>query len=298
MVSAGQVNYLRNDDLVLGIVVDGKPRAYPHPILDWHEIVNERSGGRPFTISYCPLTGTGIAVDGTIAGQEVTFGVSGLLYNNNLIMYDRKTSSHWPQMLLQAAQGRLKGTPLPVIRDLIETSWGTWKTLFPTTQVLSDQTGFNRPYGVYPYGDYKTNHNNLLFPLTRDDKRLPRKARVHGVIDGAKTKVYPFSAFSQGTVLNDQFAGTPIVVVAYPVGNLILSYERRVDDQELTFRLATSATSFPFNLVDEQTNSTWTVLGEAITGPLSGKKLTRTLSYNAYWFAWGAFYPGALIHGQ
>jgi len=141
-ISAEDGSYLIDDALVVGIVVAGQPMAYPHSVLDWHEIVNEDSNGS-FTLSYCPLTGTAVAFDGTVLGK---FGVSGLLYRNNLIMFDRRTDSRWPQLRLQSDQGPSKNTKIRVL-PTIETSWGTWKKLFPGTLILSTNTGFNRPYG-------------------------------------------------------------------------------------------------------------------------------------------------------
>ena len=154
-ISASQASYLSDNDLVVGLVVDGQPRAYPWTIMDWHEVVNEdfsdqivnagASGNKKLTVSFCPLTGTGIVFDGNNAGRSLTFGVSGLLYNNNLIMFDRQTDSHWPQMRLRSDEGTLRNTKQKVYPS-IETSWGTWKKLHPNTGILSTNTGFDRPY--------------------------------------------------------------------------------------------------------------------------------------------------------
>lgn len=145
-VGGEDLEYLDDGDLVVG-VWDGKEySAYPHPILDWHEIVNEDG----FTISYCPLTGSAIHLK-----AEGNYGVSGLLYNSNLIMYDRSTGSYWPQMLLQSDAGSLKGTELE-LKPLVETRWGVWRRLFPETKVISANTGYSRNYSHYPYGSYKS----------------------------------------------------------------------------------------------------------------------------------------------
>ena len=122
-ISASQANYLNDNDLVVGIVVGGQPRAYPWTIMDWHEVVNEDfsdpSGNKKLTVSFCPLTGTGIVFDGSNAGRSLTFGVSGLLFNNNLIMFDRQTDSHWPQMRLQSDEGTLRNTKQKVYPSTI-----------------------------------------------------------------------------------------------------------------------------------------------------------------------------------
>ena len=104
IVRYGEVNYLNGADLVIGLVIDGEPRAYPHRILDWHEIINDKIGDTNFAITYCPLTGSGIGWN-QLQLTNASFGVSGLLYNTNLIPYDRSTNSYWSQMKLMCVFG-------------------------------------------------------------------------------------------------------------------------------------------------------------------------------------------------
>ena len=120
---------------VVGIVIDGEPIAVPHNIMWYHEIVNLDIGRRRYAISFCPLTGSAIVFDATAAGTE-RFGVSGLLYNNNLMMFDPETESLWPQMSLSARCGRLMGTKLRTMPS-IEMGWDAWKGLHPDTKVVS-----------------------------------------------------------------------------------------------------------------------------------------------------------------
>jgi hypothetical protein len=298
-VSAAEATYLPDEALVLGFVFNGQAVAYPYPILDWHEIVNESFNGQNVTISYCPLTGTGIVFDGDgVSGRKLTFGVSGLLFNNNLIMFDRETNSHWPQMLRMSAQGELKGTPLPMM-EAIETSWGAWKKIFPGTQVLSDDTGFGRPYNrpgsAYP--GYANLFAPPLFPIAVRDNRQPPKAKVHGLFIGEKTKAYSLISFQGSGLLNDVFENVPLLVVGDNRVPWILSFKRTVDGQVLTFKFAPDGgDTFPFTLVDEETGSKWDVLGRGIEGPLAGKQLERPASYTAYWFGWSVFFPGTELY--
>jgi hypothetical protein len=101
---------------VLGIVRGKTARAYPIRILNWHEVVNDRIDGAPVVISFCPLCGTGMAFDARVNGRELSFGVSGLLYNSDVLLYDRQTNSLWSQLLAQAISGPLKGSRLPCCR--------------------------------------------------------------------------------------------------------------------------------------------------------------------------------------
>ena len=138
-------------------------------ILDWHEVVNDKLDNQFVTISYCPLTGTAFGWSSVANGAKSTFGVSGLLYNTNLILYDRNTDSNWSQLELKCVNGALIGDE-PILESVVETNWGTWKKLYPNTKVLSLETGFDRNYNFYPYGDYKTNHGYFLFTVSPSNK--------------------------------------------------------------------------------------------------------------------------------
>lgn len=113
-------------DRVLGLRLGREARAYPVRILNWHESVNDRVDGRPVAVTYCPLCGSGVAFDARVAGQEASFGVSGLLYNSDVLLYDRGTQSLWSQIMGRAISGPLKGTPL-VSLPLTHTSWTDWR---------------------------------------------------------------------------------------------------------------------------------------------------------------------------
>lgn len=186
--------FLGDEDLIIGVKIGSQIRAYPHAILNWHEVVNDTLGGKSFALIYCPLTGTATAWSRMLNGQETTFGVSGLLYNNNVIPYDRQTESYWSQMENLCVFGEKKGEK-PVEIRLVETTWELWKQMYKSPQILSNQTGHGRNYTLYPYGDYITNHNSLSFPLAYDDDRLLRKERVHGLVINGKARVYPLSVF-------------------------------------------------------------------------------------------------------
>ena len=305
LVNLDEANYLQDDDLILGLVRNDAVVAYPHRILDWHEVINQTlSRNSKIAITYCPLTGSGIGINliGTAADNmgAGSFGVSGLLYNNNLILYDRTTTSNWSQMLLRSVHGPLRGE-LVITVPIIETSWQTWKKMFPDSKVVSENTGLDRPYHIYPYGNYKT-VPALLYGVTIDDARLHRKERLHGIIADRwnfKAKTYRFSLFeNEARAINDEVHGKPVVVAGMKSANFYISYSRIVSGAVLTFDVKTDAPQiFPFDLIDNEGN-VWNLLGEAVSGPRTGQKLIPTISYNAYWFAWGAFFPDVTIYGE
>ncbi len=186
--------YLKDDDLVIGISVNGETRAYPHAILNWHEIVNDRIDEQNFAVIFCPLTGTGNCWNREVNGTTTTFGVSGLLYNNNIIPYDRTTGSRWSQLRGDCIYGELINDKAQEIR-VVETSWGTWKSMYEVPKVLSLNTGYGRSYEESPYGDYPTDQELIFFPLRYQDNRLPPKERVLGIIGNESSKVYRFESF-------------------------------------------------------------------------------------------------------
>ena len=186
---------LRDDDRVLGIVLGGAARAYPVRILNWHEIVNDRIEGRPVAITYCPLCGTGMAFDARVAGRDAVFGVSGLLYNSDVLLYDRGSESLWSQLMAQAVTGPMKGTrlqPLP----LSHTSWADWRARHPRSEVLSTDTGFVRDYTRNPYDGYEQ-VQALMFEVEHRDDRFAAKEWVLGLKLGGDARAYPFSVLAQ-----------------------------------------------------------------------------------------------------
>jgi len=170
-------NWLNDNDLILGIVIDGKARAYPIRILNWHEIVNDRIGQHAFVLSYCPLCGSGMAFD-----SNDLFGVSGLLYQSDVLLYDKKTESLWSQLMMQAVAGSRTGEKLQLI-PIEHSTWSDWKTAHPNTSVLSRHTGYHRDYSRNPYAGYE-DVSGTYFPIYNHDERLPSKAWVIGLSMG------------------------------------------------------------------------------------------------------------------
>jgi hypothetical protein len=288
-----QATYLDDDDLVIGIQMENTIRAYSHPILDQHEIANDGIGNTFFAMTYCPLTGSALAWDTTDFTGDKTFGVSGLLYNSNLIPYDRLSDSNWSQMLLLCVNGsRIGEKAKPIF--VVETTWETWKQLYPQSTVLSDNTGHTRNYDIYPYGDYKTS-DNLLFSVSNQDSRLHKKERVLGIMVGDKTKVYPISSFDESIeVINETFNGLQLVVAGSADLNFAVSFEGKLPDGTL-LDFDPVEGELPVIMTDNE-GTKWDIFGNGVSGPRVGSRLTPTLSFISYWFAWVAFYPGAEIH--
>ncbi|QCW98751.1 DUF3179 domain-containing protein [Aggregatimonas sangjinii] len=283
-LTATEATFLVDNDLVIGYKNGDDVRAYPHNILDWHEIVNDNIGDVSLAVTYCPLTGTGIGWNRIIRGQETTFGVSGLLYQTNLMPFDRATESNWSQLLNESVNGSLIGEKIDVI-TLVETDWKTWKDLYPDTKVVGRDTGFSRTYGTYPYGDYRTNNTSFLFPTPKDD-RLPAKDRVHAIIDESNAKVFQFSDFTSTPVIKDTFMGRNYLLVGNE--NFIMSYALNSSQDALDFEYAFDGNSEVI-FSDNEGNS-WNIFGEAVAGPREGERLASSTAFMAYWFSIPAFY--------
>lgn len=279
------IDFMDDNDLVIGIVHNGEVRAYPHPVLDWHEIVNDEIGDMKVALTYCPLTGTGIAWNRVVDGRETTFGVSGKLYNSNLMPYDRASDSYWSQLRLESVYGDIIGTRAETI-PIIETSWSTWKEMYPDSKVLNSETGFTRNYMRYPYGDYRTNHSNIIFPLNPSDNRLPSKERLLGVITDDASKAYSINLFNQDRLIIDEVNGIEYMIAGSKGDNYIVAYST-VGLGELTF-----VANDPFVIAQDNNGNRIAIDGRIIDGPLSGTQLTAPNAFMGYWMAFGAFYSG------
>lgn len=210
-VTAAQADFMRDNDRVLGISLNGQQKAYPVRILNYHEIVNDQFGDTAVVVSYCPLCGTGMAFLATQNGDTLNFGVSGLLYNSDVLLYDRQTESLWSQIRKQAVAGRLKGQRLQQI-SMEHTRWSDWKSRYPQSQVLSLDTGYQRDYDRSPYTGY-ADSERLMFSVAATDPRFHPKEYVIGVEINGIFKAYPFSVLSKYSgELIDQVGGETIRV--------------------------------------------------------------------------------------
>ncbi|MFK5973349.1 MAG: DUF3179 domain-containing protein [Flavobacteriaceae bacterium] len=283
-VEAQGTSVIKDSDLVLGFKNGDDIRAYQHLILDWHEIINDKVGDVALAVTYCPLTGTGIGWNRNIKGTETTFGVSGLLYNTNLIPYDRATNSNWAQILNESVNGSLLGEKISLIK-LVETDWKTWKALYPSTKVVGLNTGFSRTYGVSPYGDYSTNNNRFLFPVSKDG-RLPSKERVHAVVEGEDSKVYRFGDFTSTNLFKDSFQEKDYLIIGNE--NFIVSFELNEAQNALEYDYVYDGSSDI--VAQDSEGNQFTIFGEVVSGPDTGTKLKPSASFMAYWFSIPAFY--------
>ena len=292
------------------VELNGEAKAYPVAMLMFHEIVNDAIGGVPVAVTYCPLCNTALAFERIVDGQAVEFGVSGMLRKSDLIMYDRLTESWWQQVTGEGIVGVKTGerlTPVPV--NIV--SLADFEEAFPGGQVLSrdsDSGGRLRQiYGQNPYVGYDGDGGEPFLFFGSRDPRLPTMERLVALELGGVPKAYPFDLLREERVINDEVGGEPVVVFWKPGTASALSstiidqsrdvgatavYDPVVEGQRLTFSAAGDVA-----FTDQETGSTWNLLGQATDGPLAGATLTAVLHANHFWFAWAAFNPDTLIYG-
>jgi hypothetical protein len=281
--------FMSDSDTVIGLEINGEAKAYPIFILVWHEIVNDKVGNTPVSVTYCPLCYTNQVFERIIDGQEVEFGTSGKLYNSNLLMYDRLTESYWSQALGMAVKGELSGYQLNLIPfDVI--TWGDWKKLHPDTLVLTTDTGHIRSYATDPYGNYYT-EPRIMFPVEHSDDRLFPKEIIIGFNQDGIYKAYKQNDIESNVVINDLIGETPVILVSLFSENS-RAFERIVNDVQLDFVFDDG------KILDVQTNSEWNYDGLAISGESKGLQLERLPIEPGFWFEWVAFHPETIVFGD
>jgi thiol-disulfide isomerase/thioredoxin len=300
--------WLGDVEPVILVDIDGQARAYPLQILTWHEIVNDTLAGVPVAVTFCPLCNTAIAFERRLDGGSAafTFGTTGRLRYSNLVMYDRQSESWWQQATGEAIAGEHTGRRLKTLPATI-VGWETFKTTYPEGSVLSRDTGHSRTYGQNPYAGYDdVNRSPFLYRGPQTPGQLLPMERVATVELDGEAVAYPYRALEEQRVVNDTVGGKPVAVFwqagtasaldssdiaqGRDVGT-ISTLSRELDRPGESSPLVLSFAVENDRFIDEQTGSTWTLLGNAVDGPLSGEQLDAIVHINHFWFSWAAFRP-------
>ena len=212
-VSAAEADFLEGEDRVIGVAIGGESRAYPLLILNHHEIVNDKIGQTPLAVTYCPLCDSAAVFDRRTPLGVREFGVSGLLYNSNVLMFDREgePESLWSQMQMRGVSGPGSAMTLTTL-PLELTAWSHWRKRYPQTKVLSRDTGHQRDYARNPYAEY-FEERFLMFASEPTSDRFPSKTRVLGVWTGKSARAYPQPVFGrERTRISDVIDGKKLTV--------------------------------------------------------------------------------------
>lgn len=204
------------------VVINGEERFYPYNIIVWHEIVNDVIGGKSIAVTFCPLCGSAIVFDRELDGEVHRFGVSGKLYESNLLMYDDITESLWSQALGEAVIGEYVGKKLVRMpMQLIDSQ--QLKKNHPQARVLSTNTGFSRNYTSSPYGNYDENEI-LLFPVSVKDERFPFKEIMYVIPYIDKYVVFANSELKEGASEKLEVDGA-VITVAKNDGEVVATHK-------------------------------------------------------------------------
>lgn len=193
-IDAADILGLGDNARVIGVTVNGASRAYPIALLNRHEIVNDTLGSKPIAVTYCPLCDSASVLEREHEGKIRTFGVSGMLINSNVVMYDRTDDTFWSQVAMKGLSGERGGKSLKNVTDWQITSFGEWKNENPEGTVIGHDP---ERYTSNPYsrrGYFTT--DNIWFNFEPKDDRFPNKLRVIGVQIGDMSKAYPLSAIA------------------------------------------------------------------------------------------------------
>jgi hypothetical protein len=282
----------QDEDLVIGLEFNGEARAYPVRIMSLHEVVNDTVGGQPVLITWCPLCYSALVFDRVVDGRELTFGVSGYLYNNNLVMYDHQSNTFWSQLLAQAIRGAYRGQTLSVLPSQL-TSWKEWMAVYPETSVMSaEKLGHNASEVIDPYSGYYTTSSAGIMGWREKNDVLAVKDLVVGLVVGEQVKAFPLEAVREQGAINDQLMGLAFVLVYDQTLDTVSAFHREVSDLILTFDLSEEGV-----IVDHETKSAWDLqTGLAVEGKLQGQKLVRMAAPLVFWFAWNDLHPSSEVY--
>jgi hypothetical protein len=297
--------WLKPLEPIILVQVGEDVKGYPIQILIWHEIANDTVGAEPLVVTFCPLCNTAIAFKRTVDGQVLDFGTTGRLRYSNLIMYDRQTETWWQQATGEAIAGELTGTQLEFYPAVL-IAWEDFKTSYPQGKVLSRETGYMRDYGHNPYIGYDdVNTPPFLYEGPPTPNQLPPVARVLTIDLNGEAVAYPYEALEKIGAVNDTVGGEAVVIIwqagtVSPLDSSSIAsgrdvgtaaaFSRKVKGQMLTFIAENGI------IKDNETDSTWNVLGAATSGPLLGTQLSPLISINHFWFSWAAFKPETRIY--
>ena len=298
---AADVDYLGEAEAVLSLEINGDARAYPLQIMTVHELVNDRVGGIPVTVSYCPLCNSGVAYDRRAGERVLDFGTSGRLYQSSLVMYDRQTQSLWTHFDGTAVVGELAGIRLHFYPVAV-VAWSDWLAAYPEGRVLAPEAG-RSGYGRNPYAGYEGSPGLLSSSFQSEpfDERLPPKERVIGIrssSSGDAVAVLHECLRREGVITTD-LDGRVLVVWNLPGANSAIDTDRVAEGRDVgstgVFEAETEAggpltfTRTEEGFRDAKTGSDWNLFGVSVAGPLQGSRLAPLEFLDTFWFAWSTF---------
>jgi hypothetical protein len=315
--AAQTVDYISPNAPVLAVEIDGDARAYPLDVMVWHEIVNDTVGGVPVAVEYCPLCNSATVFDRRIEGRVLEFGVSGLLFNSSLVMYDRQTETLWSHFSGRPLYGELGEAELVDYPTTI-VGFEEWRTANPNGIVLSRETGVDRNYGSNPYPGYDNVDADPFLFEGEVDGRFTAMTRMVGIAErtdestsanasaggAAAATSFPLLQLREAGVVTSTLGDQPVVAFWVPGSASALDASSVAGGVDVGAtgvfvpEAAGMALTFASNggvITDNESGSTWNIFGAATDGELVGEQLEQVVHIDTFWFAWIAFHPDSAV---
>ena len=258
---------LNPSELVLGVSLGDESRAYPLDMISRpdREILNDVLGQTPIAVTWCRKCFSGCVFERRIAGRDFTFGVAGMLWHDNLVMYDTQTKSLWSQMLGEAMRGEMRSTRLE-LRHSVITDWTSWKDRFPKTTVVS-------------FPKTKLRHRTSMLKKS--------KYFLLGYTHEGIARAWTFDDLATRNVINDDWRGQKLLAVMDRDSGTVRLFSRQLGSQTMTFQHVDG------KLKDRETATVWDpITGKALSGPGEGRHLRVLPAYMSIRQKWKLLYPG------
>ena len=295
-------SWISDNEPVLAAFAGVEARAYPLRLLLWHEAVNDWLGGSPLLVTYCPRCNSAAVFERNAGTLTLEFGAASVLRSENRVLFDEATESWWQQATGEAIAGEFAGLRLRSAESAL-ISWKDFKRAYPDGTVLSQSSGFDFDYEFNPY--FNVDFTQPPESSGETDPRLPPRARVLGLLSDGEALAVPFSELFFSGVVNVKIDGAPVAVfwqrgTSSPLSSAdvaqgrdvgaTVAFDTRSGNRTLTFRSERGV------FTDEQTSSTWSITGEALSGPLAGSRLNVFPHVNSFWSCWAAFRPATALY--
>lgn len=284
---------LSQEEVVFVVMLPGGPRIYPQRIMVWHQVVNDLIDDHAFAITYCPTSGSLMAYDAGMGGQNLQFDVDGRLYEGNTVLFDRNTGSLWLQATGRAFDGPMLGRGMPTL-PVFWTTWGMANRFFSNALVLAQPPG-RRPYGRDPYGSYLKpgtyyDNDTLIYPVQRKDRRLhPKTPTLCLELDQALIAIDINYVKRKGTV--NFFVGNLALLAVHDRKlDLVRVFDRHIWAEPFLFVMRNGV------LTDIDTRSTWDPAnGTCTNGKMQGSSMKQLFGGYNMWFAWYSMNPETFV---
>ena len=275
-------NKIDSSKLVIGIVINGKAKAYPIEIIGYHHQVQDTLDGEPVMVTYCTVCRTGRIFSPFVNGKFQHFRLVGMDHFNAMFE-DEDTKSWWRQATGIAVAGSLKGTALKELPSQ-QLRLGAWIKQYPNTLILQPDSLYAKRYKDLEGFDNGTIKSGLE---KRDSASWKLKSWVVGVQLNDHAKAYDWNELVQKKIINDTIANKAIALVLENDNVSFHVWNRQVNDKLLQFSFDAAAQT----MKDAATNTVWDMNGECMEGILKGNRLSVVPSSQEFWHSWQNFHP-------